>query len=216
MSLGIAGVLATAGLAAAAPVAVASVPPAKARRTLEQKLEVLAACGIKLARPFTTADLLKVASRREYEETGWDVLLHALGAPEDVKPRRILCKNLRDLDVESIERDGAYRAIAKSMAAITQGSLVLNGVKDHVDVAKSVAWLSFTLRGRRIRMNCEVDGTLLDHNVLLKFVGLLEAADPSKIYVIYDVGGEEVLVGCVKKTDLKKLNEHGIKFKPLR
>lgn len=209
--------LATAALLVAACASPLTAVAAQPLRTLEQKLKVLAACGIKLARPFTVADLLKVSSRKEYEKPGWYLLLDALASEEEHKPWRPLCENLWGLDVKCIEDNGDYKKVAKRMVQMAQGSLVLHDIKDHVDVMKGEAWLSFKVKARRIKLNCHVDGKWLDPRVLSVFVGLLKTADPTKIYIVYDAPGEEtMLIGCVKKSQLRKLNEHGIKFVPLK
>jgi hypothetical protein len=101
------------------------------------------------------------------------------------------------------------------MAEMTQGSLVLKDVRDHVDVMKGEAWLSFSGGGRKIKFDCKVDGKWLDPAVLSRFVSLLKVADPSKIYILEAGGGQDCLVGCVTKNQLKKLTRLGIKFVPL-
>ena len=47
--------------------------------SLEQKLEILARCGLKLEAPFTVNDLLESWKREEFEKRGFDLVLVGLG-----------------------------------------------------------------------------------------------------------------------------------------
>ena len=78
------------------------------------------------------------------------------------------------------------------------------------------AWLSFSFQGRDIKIPCEVTDDWVDPNVFSRFVELLAQSDPSKIYVSYDLGGQDCLLGCVAKEDLTRLNRGGIRFVPLK
>jgi len=188
----------------------------KQRLTLEHKLEVLADCGLKLADPFTPEELLKSWDRSEYEGPGFDMVLMGLGITEEQEPWRNHCVNLWHFDTECIEDHGDYKKIAERMVEMTQGALVLENTQDYVDVEKKVAWLSFSFQGRQIKIECEVQDDWLDARIFAKFVELLGLADPSKVYIYYDLGGQDCLIGCVITDGLKKLNDLGIKFVPLR
>lgn len=39
--------------------------------------------------------------------------------------------------------------------------------------------------------------------------------DSSKIYIYYDLGGQDCIIGCVSKENLKALKKRGVKFGPL-
>jgi hypothetical protein len=188
---------------------------AKRPMTLEQKLEVLASCGLKLADPFTSEDLLKSWDRKEYEKPGFDMVLVGLGMPEEQEPWRNHSVNLWHFDTECIEGHGDYKRIAQRMAELTQGALVLEQIEDYVDVENEIAWLSFTFQGQQIKFECKVDDDWVDTNIFSKFVELLGVADSSKLYIYYDLGGQDCIIGCVAKSELEKLNNHGIKFVPL-
>ena len=183
--------------------------------TLERKLEVLADCGLKLADPFTPEDLLKSWDRGKYEEPGFDMVLVGLGITEEQEPWRNHCVNLWHFDTECIEDHGDYKKIAERMVEMTQGALVLENIEDYVDVEKETAWLSLSFRGQQTKIECKVQDDWVDTDIFAKFVELLGMADPSKIYIYYDLGGQDCLIGCVTKDSLKKLNSLGIKFVPL-
>jgi hypothetical protein len=54
--------------------------------TLEQKLDVLASCGLRLADPFKPEDLLTSWGRADYEKPGYDLVLVALACPRNDRP----------------------------------------------------------------------------------------------------------------------------------
>lgn len=183
--------------------------------TLEQKLEVLASCGLRLAEPFTCDDLLKSRNRTDYERPSYDLILIGLGMMEEQEPHRSHCVNLWHFDTECIEDPGAYKRIAERMAEMAEGSLSIENIQDHVDVENREAWLSFSFRGKDIKIQCEVGDDWADPTVFSRFVELLAQSDPSKIYVCYDLGGQDCLIGCVTKEQLKRPNGKGIRFAPL-
>ena len=184
-------------------------------KTLEEKLTILENCGLKLSAPFTTHDLLESWSREEYEETGFDSVLVGLGMTEEREPWRNHCINLWHFDTEAIEDNGAYKRIAERMVAMTQGSLTLENIHDHVDVDNNQAWLSFTFKGKAIKIACKVHDDWVDPSIFGKFVELLNQSDPSKIYIYYDLGGQDCIIGCVTKSQFECLKNLGLKFEPL-
>jgi len=183
--------------------------------TLEQKLEVLAGCGFKPAQPFTRDDLLKSWNRADYEKPGYDLVLVGLGMTEEQELWRNHCVNLWHFDTECIEDHDDYKKIAARLAEMSEGSLSLANIQDYVDVEKKEAWLSFVFRGQVIKIPCEVQDDWVDPAIFGHFVELLAQSDPARIYVYYDLGGQDCLIGCVTKEQLKSLNRQGIRFVPL-
>lgn len=188
---------------------------ANGQMSLEQKLEVLACCGLKLAEPFTVNDLLTSWSREEYEEAGFDLVLVGLGMTEEQEPWRNHSVNLWYFDTECIEDHGAYKRIVERMAEMTQGSLPLENIQDYVDVEKEEAWFSFSFQGKETRVDCVVEDDWVDASIFASFIELLNTADPSKTYIYYDLGGQDGIIGCVSKGNLKALKKNGVKFGPL-
>jgi len=170
--------------------------------TLEQKLELLADGGLKLAEPFTTNDLLVSWVRKEYEKPGFNMVLVGLGMTEEQEPWRNHCVNLWHFDTECIEDHGNYKKIAERMAELTQDSLHLENIRDYVDVENEVAWFSFSFKGQEIKVECKVEDDWVDTIIFAKFVELLNTADPSKVYIYYDLGGQDCIIGCVSKGEL--------------
>lgn len=190
--------------------------PAKKNLTLEQKLELLAECGLTLAEPFTVEDLLSSFSREEFEVPGFNMVLFGLAMTEEEEPWRNHSANLWHFDTECIEDHGDYKRIAERMAEMSQGALILENVKDYVDLAKESAWLSFTFHGEPIKVVYRVDEDWVDPKVFDKFVELLAVADPSKIYIAdTSGGGQDMIIGCVTKEQLNRLSSYGLKLAPL-
>jgi hypothetical protein len=189
--------------------------PSSRARTLEEKLAVLAECSLKLCEPFTVEDLLTSWDREEFEESGYSMTLVGLGMTEEQPPWRNHCINLWHFDTECIEDHGAYCTIANRMVEMAQGSLPLTNIQDHVDIENKQIWLSFSFRDETIKINCEVKDDWVDPLIFGHFVKLLGQSDPSKLYIYYDLGGQDCIIGCVTKEELRKLNANGIKFEPL-
>jgi len=184
-------------------------------RTLEEKVSLLEQCGLKLSAPFTTKDLLKSGSREEYEKAGFESVLVELGATAEDAPSRNYCINLWHFDTEAIEDEGSYKKIAERMIEMTQGSLRLENIQDHVDIENKQAWLSFSFKGRPIKIDCKVEDDWVDATIFGKFVELLKQSDPTKTYIYYDLGGQDCLIGCVSRTQFDCLKDLGLKFEPL-
>ena len=190
--------------------------PANPTLTMEQKLQILADCGLRLSDPFTPQDLLESWGREDYEKPGFDLVLVGLGMTEEREPWRKHCANLWHFDAECIEDHGDYKRIVERMVEMARGSLPLENIRDHVDLEKGEAWFSFTFRGQETRVECRVDNDWVDSTIFVRFVDLLGKTDPDKVFIYYDLGGQDCIIGCVTKTHLKRLNDEGIKFSPLR
>jgi hypothetical protein len=183
--------------------------------SLEQKLEVLARCGLKLEAPLTVQDLLKSWKKEDFEKSGFDLALVALGMTEEQPPWRNHCINAWHFDTESIEDHGDYCRIAERMKAMAQGSLPIDNIRDHVDVEGRSAWLAFDYRGRNVRINCTVNDDWADPGLFAHFVDLLAKSDPSRIYLYYDLHGQDCIIACVTRTQFAELKRAGVAFQPL-
>ena len=183
--------------------------------TLEQKLATLSRSGSKLNDAFSEADLLTSWSRAEYEKPGFDLVLVGLGMTEEEEPWRDHCVNLWHFDTECIEDHGDYKRIVDRMAELTQGSLPLADIQDYVDLQEGEARFSFTLHGKETKVDCRVEDDWVDPKIFSVFVQVLASTDPSKVFVHYDLGGQDCLIGCVSREQLRQLNKDGINFVPL-
>ena len=189
---------------------------AAAKLTLEQKLDILAHCGLRLNPPFTVQDLLKSWSREVFEKDGFDSVLVGLGMTEEQPPWRNHCVNAWHFDTECIEGNGSYIRIAERTKAMSGGSLPIENIRDHVDIEGHIAWLTFDFKGRGIRIECKVNEDWVDVGVFRHFVDLLGESDPSKTYLYHDLHCQDCILACVTKSEFAELKRSSVPFQPLR
>jgi hypothetical protein len=173
--------------------------------TIEEKLMALADCGLKLKDEFSVDDLNESWGRKALDEPGYDLALVCLGMTKEEPPWTPHCDNLWHFDTACIEDDGDYVRIVNRMSGMAQGSLPLANVRDHVDIEAAEAWIRFTYQGEEFQIDCDVDDDWVDHKVFGHFVDLLAKHDPDKVYVYYDLGGQDCIIGCVTREQLAKL-----------
>ncbi len=184
-------------------------------QTLEAKLAILAECGLTLSPEFTVDDLLESWDRQEFEQPGYDLVLVGLGMTEEEPPWRPHCRNLWHIDTECIEDDGSYVTIVERMAEMAGDSMPLEGITDHVDIDGGKAWLKFTCRGEEFRIDCDVQDDWVDPQLFGHFVKLLAKSDADKIFIYYDLGGQDAIIGCVTLQQFEALKSLSAKFEPL-
>jgi hypothetical protein len=148
--------------------------------------------------------------------TGFESVLVGLGDFEGQPPWRPFCKNLWHFDTECIEDVGSYAQIANRMMEMTEGSLQLAGIRDHVDVEGGIAWLEFECDGKPFHVDCRVKDDWVDPEVFGPFIALLEEADPSKLFLYYGLFGQDCLLACSTTAQYERLRFAGINFEPLK
>jgi hypothetical protein len=70
--------------------------------------------------------------------------------------------------------------------------------------------------GDNIRIKCKMNDDWVDAGLFAHFVDLLAKSDPSKIFLYYDLHGQDCIVGCVTKAQFTQLKGSGIAFRPLQ
>jgi hypothetical protein len=183
--------------------------------TIEEKLRALAECGLKLKDRFGVPDLVESWGREALDRPGYDLALVCLGMTEERPPWTPHCDNLWHFDTECIEGDGSYARIAKRMAEMAQGSLPLSDFQDHVDMERGKAWLRFNCRGKLVHIVCEVEDDWVDSSIFGHFVHLLAECDPNKLFIYYDLRGQDCIIGCVTRQQFDKLKKVIPKVEPL-
>ena len=178
-----------------------------ALQTLEEKLAALATCGITLRPEFSVDDLLSSWGRAQYEEPGFDMTLVGVGMTQEEPPWTPRSDMLWHFDTECIEDHGSYVAIATRLKELAGGSLPLTRIEDYVDLEEGEAWLSFEIGGKTTKIDCQVDDDWVDAAVFAPFVRLLADHDPSKIFLYYNLGGQDCIIGCLDKADYGKLRK---------
>jgi hypothetical protein len=187
----------------------------KAGTSLESKVKQLANFGFVLAEPFTIDDLLSSWDESAFEQSGYNLVLVALGSTEEQPPWRPRCENLWHFDTECIEDHGSYVAIAERMKAISGGSLPIENIRDDVDLEAERATLAFDYNGKTIDISCKVDNDWVDPDVFRHFIRVLAESDPTKVYAYYDLGGQDCIIACVTRDNLARLRKSGIAFEAL-
>ncbi len=179
---------------------------------LERKLEILARCGIGLTPPFQGRDLLESWPRKDFEKPGFNMVLVGIGMTEERPPWRNHSVNVWHFDSECIEGPGSYSRIAERMKEMARGSLPIENIRDDVRDDGSQAWLAFDYRGQEIRIDCEVHSDWVDFEVFGHFVRILAESDPDKVYIYYDLGGQDCILACVTRLQLEQLKANGVGF----
>ena len=174
---------------------------------IEEKLDALAECGLKLKDQFGLPDLIDSWGREALDEPGWDMALVCLGMTEEKPPWTPHCDNLWHFDTECIEDDGSYVEIAQRLAGVTQGSLPLSDIQDHVDCDGGSAWLRFKCQGRPVHIDCQVQDDWVDTKLFSYFVEMLARCDPNKLFIYYDLHGQDCIIGCVTQAQYESLKK---------
>jgi hypothetical protein len=173
--------------------------------TIEEKLRALADCGLKLKDEFGVPDLIESWGREALDEPGYNLALVCLGMTQEEPPWAPHCENLWHFDTECIDGDGSYVRIANRMAEMAQGSLPLSDVEDHVDIDGKKAWVRFKCQGQSVQIDCNVQDDWVDASIFACFVGLLAKCDTNKLFIYYDLGGQDCIIGCTTVAQYAKL-----------
>ena len=142
-------------------------------------------------------------------------MLVGLGMTEERPPWRPHSQNLWHFDTECIEDDGSYVEIAKRMASMAGSSLPLEDITDHVDIENGDAWLRFNCRGQEYEIVCDVDDDWIDTKIFGHFVELLAKTDHDKMFIYYDLGGQDCIIGCATRQQFDALKKLIAGFEPL-
>lgn len=188
-------------------------PPWQSSMTLEDRLATLAQCGIRM-RPGRTIDELLVSCRRDEYESDPYLLLVCLGGEVEQEPLgRRFCDTLWQFDAECIEDHGDYARIAVRLRDLSAGTLPIAEVADFVDVEAHKASLAFSLNGRRIEWEPEVNDDWVDRTIMSEFAALLQDRRAGRRFTRLDLGGQACLLGCATDDQLAALRKHtGLKW----
>jgi len=169
-----------------------------------------------LSSPFTAQDLLESWPREDFEEPGFTLTLIGLGMTEEREPWRNHSINVWHFDTECIEDEGSYVRIAERMAEMTQGALVIENVRDQVDLEEGSANLDFEHSGKHVQIDLKVNDDWVDPAVFSLFVRMLAISDPSKIFLYHDMQGQDCVIACVTRDQFMALKTAGVNFEPLK
>jgi hypothetical protein len=185
----------------------------KPRMPLEEQLEKLAACGIRLKPQFSVDTLLESFDREKYEERPYVGVIIRLGGELEREPFTPLSDNLWYLDTECIEGDGSYTRIAERMRDLAQSELLVENIRDHVDIENGDAWVAFELNEQTIEWHARVKDDWIDPEILSRFCTLLSGQNGSRRYTYLDLKGQDCIIGCATEDELRCLRKlTGMKF----
>ncbi len=181
----------------------------KSKPAFEEQLQNLAECGIKLRPQFSSDVLFEEWTLEEFEEEPYELLLTALGGDKEVGKWQWtpISNDIFHFDTECIEDHGAYVTIAERMRDLADGDLPLQNIKDYVDVEEETAWLEFELDGKQYHWNLKVEDDWVDADIFGMLIKLLEKRGSNKRYTYFDLGGQDLMIGCCTSEQLERLRK---------
>jgi hypothetical protein len=183
------------------------------RIPLEEQLEKLSSCGIRLKPEFSAETLLESFSREKYETSPYAGVVIRMGGELEREPWTPLSDNVWHLDTECIDGPGSYARIAERFRDLAQGELPIENIRDRVNVENGDAWLEFELNGRTIHWGARVQTDWIDPGMITNFCGLLSEQKGTRRYTFFDLKGQDCLIGCATEDELRKLRkETGLRF----
>lgn len=175
---------------------------------LEQQLQALAECGIRLSPAAGVDDLFMFHAREVHEAAPFKELIPTLGFDMERDAFGPICQRLWMCDHERIEDHGAYADVIARLQQMSEGCLPITGITDHVDIEAEVAWVAFDLAGSRIRWDAEVDNDWLDPTVVVRFDELLRAHQkPFRIYANHTEFGQSAFYACLTPAEFERFRK---------
>jgi hypothetical protein len=177
----------------------------KPHTPLEQQVEKLAGCGIRLKPEFSASTLLEEFAREKYEERPFvGAVIAMAGESSQGVP---LSDNLFHLDTECIEGEGSYAHVAERMRDLAQGELPIENIRDHIDCENGDAWVAFELNGETIEWHARLKSGWIDPEILSNFCHLLSAQGSRRRYTFLDLKGKDGIIGCATEEELRCLRK---------
>lgn len=186
----------------------------ESRLSLEEQIQALAECGIVLRQGLTIDDLLASFNREQFVKDPFLLTLCVLGGTMEQPPYKPISEDIWHLDTECIWDGGDYVTIAERMRDLAKGNLPIRDIKDHVDIQKQSAWLSFSLDEKKIQWEAIVNEDWIDPSILTRFAELLAARESSRRFIYLDLGGQDCIIGCSSPEQLEAVKQKtGLPFR---
>ena len=195
----------------------------KPQITLEEQIENLETCGVRMKPEFTVETLLAEFTREKYEERPYIGAVITMAGYADGEP---ISNNLFHLDTESFVGEGDYAHLAERMRDLAQGDLPIENIRDHFDRENGDAWVAFELRNppspkegengagearteesRMIEWHARVKEKWIDPEILSSFCTLLKQQNTERRYTFFDLKGKDCLIGCATEGELRCLRK---------
>ncbi len=94
--------------------------------------------------------------------------------------------------------------------------LVIENVRDQVDVEAGIASLTFEHSGKPVHFDLKVNDDWVDPVVFSHFVRILTMSDPSKVFLYRDTRGQDCVIACVSRDQFAALTKAGVNFELLK
>ena len=197
-------------------------PARKDAPTLQQQIETLAKCGIRL-RPGITAELLLKSREGSWADQDFrknpylETVLDFGDEPEWLNWQRV-SDDLWHFDTECIEDHGDYVRITERIRDLTRGELPLLNIADFVDAENQEScWLEFDLDGERIHWDLKIEDDWVDPDIFGRFLALMAKRKCTRKLTVLDLQGQDMLIGCATPQELNMLrNLTGLRFQWLK
>ncbi|MCE9635460.1 MAG: hypothetical protein K8T90_07120 [Planctomycetes bacterium] len=175
---------------------------------LKRQLEALADCGVKLSPDASLDDLFMFHPREVHEAEPYKELIPTLGFDMERDSFGPLCDRLWMCDYERIEDDGGYVDVVARLDRMSEQTLRISRITDHVDVEGGTAWVEFDLAGSRIHWDAEVQDDWLDPTIVVKFDALLKAhRSPFRIYSNHTDFGQSAFFACFTPAEFERFRK---------
>ncbi|MGZ4815667.1 MAG: hypothetical protein ACXVZV_09675 [Terriglobales bacterium] len=175
--------------------------------SLEQQLENLATCGIRLRPEFSVETLLESFDRERYEERPYVGAVIRMGGETEHEPFWPLSDNVWHLNTRCIEAPGSYVYVAERMRDLAQGELPIENIRDHVDIENGDAWVAFEIGGETVEWHAVVKQDWIDPEILENFCRLLAAQGATRRYTYMDLKGQDCMIGCSTEDELRRFRK---------
>lgn len=172
-------------------------PPTVMKKTIsfEQQMETFTKLGFKLNPGIAISDVDRWGGKKEFEKPPYMMLYITLGQTIEREPWTPLTDRVWDFDTEAIEDNGAYIEIMKNLERISQGELKFENLKDHVDVERKEAWVSFSIKGVKYHWDLKVDDDWVDEGLFTRLVALTNTLKTKGKYTYFNTGGQDAVIG---------------------
>jgi hypothetical protein len=172
----------------------------RASPSLDEQLDTLASCGVKLAEGVDRREIMGGLSPSAFEADPFRLAIVRMARASH---------DLWHFDTECIDGPGCYMSIAESFAALAKGDLPLEAIEDDVDLESGEAWIQFTLDGQVHRWEAAVEGDWVDPTILGRFAELLaqRTGGQRRFTYIDHGGGQDCMIGCSTPEQLEQLRE---------
>ncbi len=188
------------------PAAPKDKPVEKHPPSFQQQLDVFKQLGFVLNPGVDTSDINRWDSGyREFEKHPYKAMYITLGQTLEREPFTPLTNKIWEFDPEAVEQDGDYTEIMNNISRISGGELIFDGLNDHLDIEKKIAWISFDCHGDAYRWNLEVRTNWIDGSLFDRIRELTEKYHTKRKFTFFNTGGQDFVLGYATPEELEAI-----------